>query len=275
MGGVRRIVMGLASGAVVVLTAAGAAHGQGGGGDASPPEATGGEERGGVLRIFSGRLSLHLSGSYQAASRRYATSSTFPAYGEEAMFVTRQEFAGGVHIDVGGALRLWRELAVGAGYTEMSNPGTVEASGTVPHPLALGRDRVAPARTVALPHRERATHVQVAWRFGLRDGLDVVFSAGPTYFNLIQGVVTNLTARESGGPTLSDIDLQIGATERSLNGIGFNVGVDATFMLTRRLGVGYFARATAGSVGVEPSPVSPDVYYVGGLQTGVGLRLRF
>ena len=265
----------LAWGAVVLLSVAGPAYAQGGGGDEPPPEIAGGEDRDGVLRMLLGRLSVHVNGSYQAASRRYERSNGFSTYGEEAMFVTREEFAGGAHIDVGGTVRLWRELSVGADYTEVSNAGTAVVSGTVPHPFDLGRDRTAPAQTVALPHRERATHVQVGWRFALRDGLDLTFSAGPTYFNLHQGVVTNLTVREVGGPGFRDIDLQVGTAERTANGIGFNVRVDTTFMLTRWFGVGYFARLATGSIGVEPSPWSPDVYYVGGFQTGVGLRIRF
>ena len=265
----------LAWGAVVLLSVAGPAYAQGGGGDEPPPEIAGGKDQDGVLRMLLGRLSVHVNGSYQAATRRYQKSSGFSTYGEEAMFVTRQEFAGGAHIDVGGTVRLWRELSLGADYTEVRNPGTALVSGTVPHPLQRDRDRSAPPGTVALPHRERATHVRVGWRFALRDGLDLMFSAGPTYFNLHQGGVTNLTVREVGGPGFDDIDLQVGTAERTANGIGFNVRVDTTFMLTRWFGVGYFARLATGSIGVEPSPWSPDVYYVGGFQTGVGLRIRF
>ena len=154
MCGVRRIATGLAWAAVAVLSVAGPAHAQGGG-ENPPPEVTDGEERGGILQMLVGRLSVHLNGSYQATSRRYETSSRFPTYDEEAIFVTRQEFARAMHVDVGGAARLWRELAVGASYTEVSSPGNVVVSGTVPHPLNFGRDRTAAAPALAPSNGER------------------------------------------------------------------------------------------------------------------------
>ena len=66
-------------------------------------------------------------------------------------------------------------------------------------------------------------------------------------------------------------------------GMGGNVGVDVTYMLTDMIGVGGLIRYTAASIspdklapeGVsewEPKPTSIDV---GGLQVGGGLRLRF
>lgn len=274
MCGVRRIAAGLAWGAVAVLSVAGPAYAQGGGGN-PPPEVTDGEERGGVLRTLVGRLSGHLNGSYQATSRRYETSSRFPTYEEEAIFVTRQESARAMHLDVGGAVRLWHELAVGASYTEVSSPGTVVVSGTVPHPLDFGRDRTAATPALVLAHRERAVHVQVGWRFVVRDGLDVMLSAGPTYFNLVRRNITSLTVREVGGPAFGEVDLQVGTAEHRLNGIGFNAGIDTTLMLTPRLGAGYFVRVTTSSIGVQPNPLTPGEYHVGGFQTGVGLRVRF
>lgn len=274
MCGVRRIATGLAWGAVAVLSVAGPAYAQGGG-ENPPPEVTDGEERGGVLRMLVGRLSGHLNGSYQATSRRYETSSRFSTYEEEALFVTRQEFPRAMHLDVGGAVRVWRELAVGASYTEVSNPGTVVVRGTIPHPLDFGRDRTAAAPPLALAHRERAVHAQVGWRFAVRDGLDVMVSAGPSYFNLIRRNITGLTVREMGGPAFGEVDLRVGTAEHTRNGIGFNAGIDTTLMLTPRLGAGYFVRITTGSIGVPPNPLTPGEYQVGGFQTGVGLRVRF
>ena len=273
MHGIRRIATAFAWGAFAAVAAV-PAYAQDADKGALPPDAGGGRAQS-VLRVFSGRLSVHVNGSYQAASTNYETSNHFPSYGEEAMFVTRQEFAGGAHVDVGGMIRLWRGLSVGAGYTDLNRSGSALVTGTVPHPLEFGRDRTAPSQALAMLYRERATHVHFAWRFALRDDLDVVFSVGPTYFNLVHGVVTNVSAREAGDPALADIDLRVRTARHVLNGAGYNVGLDATFMLTRWLGVGYFARAAAGSIAARPNPFSPDTYHVGGVQTGAGLRLRY
>ena len=259
-----------------MLAAVGPAHAQGGGEDvATAPQVVDEGESGNLLRSFVERLSVHVNQAYQPTVRRYDRSWTFQAYGEQAQFRSREEFGGGDHVDAGGALGIWRGLELGASYTQVSRSGTVEVTGTVPHPLDGGRDRSASPQTLKLSHGQRGTHVYGSWRFRPRDEWSVALSAGPTYFNLRQGVVANVTASETGGPPFADVNVQLEAGEHIRNGVGFNAGADVTFMLTRTLGVGYFARLTLGSIDVPSSTGARDKYYLGGFQTGVGLRLRF
>lgn len=230
--------------------------------------------------LSSGRMLLHVNGGYQIGDTRYARETDFRAYGERARFLVSEEFAGAAHIDAGGVLRLWRGLEIGASYTQVGRSGTALVTGTVPHPLDTGRDRTAPARTLALPHRQRATHVYAAWRFRPGRVWSLAFSAGPTYFNLHQGVVANLTPSEAGGPPFADVDLRVDAGEHTRNGVGFNAGIDVTVMLPPyrplpRLGVGYFVRLTLGSVDTPSAAGAQNTYYVGGVQTGAGLRVLF
>ena len=268
-----RLVLAFAFGAVVALCAS-PTYGQDEDRTGGSAAMTAGESGGGFLRRLAGRLSVHLGGSYQVASRAFETQTGFAVYGEEARFSTRQEFSGGSHVDVGGTARIWRQLAIGASYTDVSNAGTAVVTGTVPHPLDFDRDRSVSAQAVALSHRQRATHVYAAWRLGLYRSLDVTVFAGPTYFNLVQGVITDLTVKEMDGRTFQQVAVQARTGEGVLNGLGFNVGADVTWMVTRWLGVGYTARATAGSVDAPASSISAPVHSVGGFQTGIGLRLR-
>ena len=277
-----RSVLGIALGAVALLAAAGSVHAQGGAAAAPlrPPTAVDDGKSGNRLRSFVGRLSVHVNGAYQPTVRRYDRSRTFQAYGERAQFLSREEFRGRDHVDAGGALRIWRGLELGVSYTQVSRSGTSEVTGTVPHPLDLGRDRTVSAQTVKLPHRQRATHVYASWRIESRDAWSVALSAGPTYFNLRQGVVANVTARETGGPPFPDVNVHVETGEHIRNGVGFNAGADFTVMLTParlrpRLGVGYFFRVALDSVAVPSGADWRDKYYVGGVQTGVGLRVRF
>ena len=202
MSGGWRFFLGLAWGAVAMLVAVGSAHAQGGGGgDAPAPQQDEDADGRGVGRGFTGRLSVYLNGAYQVTIRRYETPIAFQAYGEQAKFLTREEFRGGAHVDIGGAVRVWRELAVGVTYTQLSNSGAAVVTGTVPHPFNAGRDRTSPAQTLALAHQQRAAHVHASWRRPLSDTLEVTISVGPTYFNLRQGGVARLTPSEVGGPS--------------------------------------------------------------------------
>ena len=273
-------VPGLTCGVVAMLAAVGPVYAQGGAEDTTPPPAEDEGESGSRRSLLAGRLLVHVNGAYQPTVRRYDRVRMFQAYGEQARFVSRQEFKGRGHVDAGGAIRVWRGLELGASYTQMSRSGTAEVTGTVPHPLDVGRDRTAPARTLALPHRQRATHVYASWRVEVRDGWSVALSAGPTYFNLRQGVVANVTPSEAGGPPFADVNVHVDAGEHTRNGVGFNTGADFMVILTPagmqpRLAVGYFVRLALGSIDLPSAAATPHAYYVGGVQTGAGWRLQF
>ena len=70
------------------------------------------------------------------------------------------------------------------------------------------------------------------------------------------------------GPTVSSL------TTKSVDktAAGVNLGVDVTYLLTKRYGVGAMARYTVGSVDLDGATKSLSV---GGFQIGVGARLRF
>ena len=64
-------------------------------------------------------------------------------------------------------------------------------------------------------------------------------------------------------------------SEGSGNAVGFNVGVDWTYMLTPRFGAGGFARFSGGpTADVSAGDQAVDVR-VGGFQIGAGIRIRF
>ena len=69
------------------------------------------------------------------------------------------------------------------------------------------------------------------------------------------------------GPTLGQEVNKINKT-----GVGFNLGVDANYMLTRSLGAGVVVRYTQASVDLEGAT---DKLTVGGPQLGIGVRYRF
>ena len=224
---------------------------------------------------LSGRLSFHVNVAFQASSQQLGETTSFRAYGEPATFQTQHDVAGGVLVDVGGSILTWRQLAVGASYTQLNGSDTATVTGTVPHPLDFNNPRTVPPQTEQLEHRERATHVYASWFMPLTDKVDVAVFGGPTFFNLRQGVVSNVIATEAGGPPFRAVNVQVITDEHTLNGVGFNVGADLTFMVSRVLGVGYFARFSSTSIDVPASSGSTLSVKVGGFQTGGGLRLRF
>lgn len=69
------------------------------------------------------------------------------------------------------------------------------------------------------------------------------------------------------GPTVT-----VDVTQISKTTVGLNVGVDVTYLVTKKIGVGGLARYTRGSADLDGAT---EKLTVGGFQIGGGLRIRF
>ena len=122
-----------------------------------------------------------------------------------------------------------------------------------------------------LNHVQHAIHFQAVWLHPISNRIDIALSVGPTLFIVSQDLVSAISLTEAG----SSVSLA-GTTIQNVNdnAAGFNVGMDGSYRLTRRLAVGAFVRYAGGSVDLPAASgnVSLDV---GGVQVGAGVRLRF
>ena len=226
---------------------------------------------------YEGRFSVHLNGGYQAATEEFQQTIRQRAYGEDARFMATNTVGTGAFGDVGGFAQIWERLGIGATYSHMSKSGTTALTGTVPHPIEVDNDRSVRAKTETLRHRERATHIHVSWRIPVSaiEKLDVMVYAGPSFFNVTQGVVTGAVISEPSGPPFASVNIdRITQDEHNRNGWGGHAGVDVTYMWTTYVGLGGSARFAGGSVDV-PAEDGESSLRVGGFQSGGGLRFRF
>ena len=228
----------------------------------------------GNWELLRGRLSLHLNSAFQTRSQQFDKVMAFSAYGEDASLVTRYGIDGSLVLDLGGQIRVWRQLAVGAAYTQLASTAETVVTGSVPHPIDFNRPRSLVPKQFPLVHNERATHIHVTWVIPVREQLDVAVFGGPSLFNLRQGAVTNVTAIKESGPPFASVTVDIGTGEYARNGVGGHVGMDVNYMLTSHIGVGSLIRfATAF---VDLPQVGPDfILSVGGIHVAGGVRVRF
>jgi hypothetical protein len=105
------------------------------------------------------------------------------------------------------------------------------------------------------------------WMVPVTDKVDVGVSFGPSIFFVGQEIPGAITVTEPG-PTVSGVTTQ----KVDKTGAGINLGVDVTYLLTKRVGIGGLMRYTWGSVDIDGAN---DSMSVGGFQIGVGGRLRF
>ena len=203
----------------------------------------------------------------QSGSHDVATTTTFVVYDEDAHINTTQKTGGGFLFDMNGGYKVWSNLVVAVGYTFMSDSTDGAVTATIPDPAVFDRLRTVTTTANDLKHSENALNFMGVWMVPVTDKVDVGISFGPTVFFVKQELPDTLTFTEPGptvtGLTTKDISKTAG---------GVNLGVDVTYLLTKKMGVGGILRYTWGSVDLEGAS---DSLTVGGFQIGVGARYRF
>jgi hypothetical protein len=209
----------------------------------------------------------NVSAGAQAGSHTLATSTSFDLYDEKAQVDSTQKVKGGALFDITGGYRVWRNLAAAIGYSRASSKANASVAASIPDPVFTDRNRAITVSAPNLKHTEQAIHLMGVYMLPVTDKIDVGVSFGPTIFMVKQDIPGTLTIAEPG-PTVSAL-----ATDSSKKtAVGANFGVDVTYLLTKKIGIGGLARYTAGSVDL---PGATKSLTVGGFQIGVGARYRF
>ncbi len=182
----------------------------------------------------------------QVKSQTFSTTGDFPIYDETATFTSQVKTKSGVLMNIEGGMRVWHNLFVGVAYSQRfktTHDSAVTAS--VPHPLFYDSPREAASTVPGLQNTEADFHISLSWRVAVADHLDVRLFGGPSFFNVKQDFVTAVAIQEDGAP-YSTVSITGGTTTRaSKTAPGFNLGLDATYMFSRRVGAGILVRVLA------------------------------
>ncbi|MGH9382974.1 MAG: hypothetical protein ACRD2N_01580 [Vicinamibacterales bacterium] len=203
---------------------------------------------------------------------------TYVLYDERAETITNSKLTSGNIIDAGAGVRVWRNISVGGAFHMENNKTDVAITGTVPNPIFFNRPRSLTATATQLKRKESAGHLQFGWMVPVGSSrLDVLVFAGPSWFRLEQEVVSDVIIAERGLP-FTEVVVQPTIVNRKKSIVGYNVGVDATYVFWQndrvRLGAGGFVRYSKAesSVFLMTTDRATDV---GGAQYGLGVRFRF
>jgi hypothetical protein len=217
---------------------------------------------------------LFLSGLLEAGGSEFTQSQSWPYFAETATATASYPTSRALGVDASGGVRVWRNLAVGAGVTIVSRSTTPAYSGSIPNPLYLNRPNLV-SGTFAASASETAIHLQAAWGIPVSPKLLVILFAGPSIFTINQTVMRAQGLSVSAGYPYDSTTATVSTQDVSKTAIGFGVGADVSYYFSKTVGLGGMirvARATADvPVNGQPSVGVP----VGGLQIGGGLRIRF
>ena len=210
---------------------------------------------------------FNLDGGIQTGSSDFTVTTPFDLYGETGSVTSTQDIKGGGFFNIAGGYKVWRNLAIGVGYTFMSSNTDAAIAASVPDPLQFDSHRAVAASASDVTHTESQIHLTATWMIPVTDKIDVGLSFGPTIFSVSQEIPNALEVTEPG-PTVNNVSV----AEVDESGVGLHLGLDVNYMVTPRFGVGGMARFTRGSSDVENAT---ENLKFGGFQIGGGLRVRF
>ncbi len=219
---------------------------------------------------------LNIGFGVESGSSSITDTRNLVIYEEAATITSNTTWTSGSLVDAGFGVRVWRNLTVGLAYHQEDNDTDSEITGSIPSPIFFNRPRTLD-RDIQLERKEKAAHLVIGWAVPLGTKFDILLSGGPSFFRLEQEAVADVRIAESGSP-FTEVDVTPTKETRKKSLTGYNVGVDATYILWSnddlRVGAGGFVRFTqaTGNVLLLETEQSTDV---GGVQFGFGARIRF
>lgn len=221
---------------------------------------------------------VNFSAVLQSGPGNNTVNGSFELYEETGTYQGPWHLSGGASLDLSGGMRVWRNLAVGLGYSRLADTSPVTITALIPDRLDFDRPHEETIDVGELDHSQNVVHISAVWFWPVTDKIDVAVSAGPSIFSVKADTVTGIDV-------LPDTSIPTGVvvSSASESTVGIHFGVDVTYKLTqlsRRIatlpgnpwvGAGLLLRYAGSSVDL-PAVNSLDV---GGFQAGIGLRVRF
>lgn len=218
---------------------------------------------------------IALNGYYQVTANDFDQSFTFRQNAETAQIDAHHQVASAPGLSISGGGMLSRHVGAGVTVNRVSQRTSGSLSGQIPHPFFFNSPRSFAGDVAGLEHEELALHGQVRFVTTPSSRLAVSVFGGPSWFRVKQNVIGEVFYRDNYPYDQAAFDsVQLLDAEKSA--VGFNVGGDATYFLTARVGLGFgvmFSRATldlSSEGDTRPIPVR-----TGGVGVTGGLRFRF
>lgn len=203
----------------------------------------------------------------QAGSQTFTVTTPLEIYGESGSVASTLEAKAGSLFEIAAGYKVFGNLALGAGYARPSGSSDAPITASVPDPLVFDQFRTVTGSLSDVTHQQTTLYLTGTYMIPVTDKVDVGLAFGPAIFFVKQDVADGVELAEPG-PSLTRVN--VGSIEETT--VGIHLGVDVTYLITPRWGIGGLARYTRGSVEIENAPEKLDV---GGFQIGGGLRVRF
>jgi hypothetical protein len=217
---------------------------------------------------------VSVDGGYQGGTEDFGNGGTFTQYLEEARFDSDYELKPGPQLNIAGGIGIWKNVYAGVAVTRFTRTTPTRVTGAIPHPFFFSRLRNIEGDVAGLKREELAVHLHARVVVPTSPKMTVALFGGPSWFSVKQGVVGGIQYTESY--PFDTAAFQSATTSRSTKSqVGFNVGGDVAYFFMKNVGIGGSAQFARAEVTLPSGNANDVTMDVGGLQGGVGLRLRF
>ena len=220
------------------------------------------------------RFTLGVSGGVQQAAEDVSDRFTFAKNVETETVDVTYPMQPWAFIDLAAGYRMWNNLGVGVAVSVTSGNGKAEVTASVPHPFFFTQPRTVTGTENDIAHSETGVHLQLQYLVPATGHLHFILEGGPSWVNVEHEVVTDVTVTESYPYDTAAFG---GAVTKSTTGsaVGFNAGIDVTWLFAESVGVGGVVRYTRADVDLKAVEGRSLTMKAGGLQGGVGIRVLF
>jgi hypothetical protein len=224
-------------------------------------------------KAWKGRGFALVSVGAQLAAPGFASTADFTVHAEDATLNADATIGIGPAFGARGGMRVWKNLAVGGGLEVVSTSQELAMTGRLPHPFQFDRYREVNGTADGLARTETLVAFEVSWLVALARRLDMFVFAGPAYIAVRQDMATRIQFNQSypyDTATFSGVE----TASVSGGGVGATGGIDVSYLVTKRLGIGGGLRYSYASATLKPS-ARPATVGLGGLQAAFGARVLF
>lgn len=226
-------------------------------------------------RILFARGFFAANGSYRVTSNNFNQSFSFRKNAEDAHVETHHLVDAAPGFGVAGGVMFSPHVGAGVAISRLSQRTSGSLSSEIPHPFFFNSPRAVAGELAGLEREELAFHGQARIVAAPSGRIALSVFGGPSWFRVKQSVVGNVVYRDSYPYDEATFE-SIQVLDAQKSAIGFNVGGDAAYFLTARMGVGIgvmFSRATMDLPSGADNQTTP--IRAGGVGVSGGVRLRF
>jgi len=220
------------------------------------------------------RVHISVNGAFQATTHDFSSRFEFERELETGSTEVGYPVQGGFVFDAGAGFRFWKNLAAGVSVSYFTRDDAANTTSSFPHPFFFNQPREVTGEAAGVKRSETAVHVQAMYLVNPGGRLRLVLSGGPSFFDVQQDLVTEVTITETYPFDTAAFGSAKTSREQG-SAVTFNVGADVMWMLKPGFGVGGLVRYAQATVDLDAPGNRTIAVDAGGLYAGGGIRILF